>query len=234
MLDIKKGDIIKIKDTDDAEFEVKVGDITENYLQHYIYMSQNLYEKLYGEKAKYNQLIINTNELTEAEEEILGKKILEDKNSISSVEFTSTAKDLFSDVMDNMNFVVWILIVSAGLLDFVVLYNLSNVNISERIRELASLKVLGFYDKEVYNYIAKETTILTIIGMILGLVSGYFLNFFIMQTCELDMFMFDKRVNLTSYIYGIVLTLLFSIIVNIVTYFALKKINMIESLKSVE
>lgn len=234
LLDIKKGDIIKIKDTDDAEFEVKVGDITENYLQHYIYMSQNLYEKLYGEKAKYNQLIINTNELTEAEEEILGKKILEDKNSISSVEFTSTAKDLFSDVMDNMNFVVWILIVSAGLLDFVVLYNLSNVNISERIRELASLKVLGFYDKEVYNYIAKETTILTIIGMILGLVSGYFLNFFIMQTCELDMFMFDKRVNLTSYIYGIVLTLLFSIIVNIVTYFALKKINMIESLKSVE
>lgn len=234
LLDIKQGDIIKIKDTDDVEFEVKVGDITENYLQHYIYMSQNLYEKLYGEKAKYNQLIINTNELTEAEEEILGKKILADKNSISSVEFTSTAKDLFSDVMDNMNFVVWILIISAGLLDFVVLYNLSNVNISERIRELASLKVLGFYNKEVYNYIAKETTILTIIGMILGLASGYFLNFFIMQTCELDMFMFDKRVNLTSYIYGIILTVLFSIIVNIVTYFALKKINMIESLKSVE
>ena len=136
--------------------------------------------------------------------------------------------------MDNMNFVVWILIISAGLLDFVVLYNLSNVNISERIRELASLKVLGFYDKEVYNYIAKETTILTIIGMILGLISGYFLNFFIMQTCELDMFMFDKRVNLTSYIYGIVLTVLFSIIVNIATYFALKKIDMIESLKSIE
>lgn len=234
LLDIKQGNIIKVKDTDDIEFEVKVGKITENYLQHYIYMSKSLYEKIYGEKVKFNQLIINTNHLTEAEEEILGKKILEDKDSISSVEFTSTAKDLFSDVMDNMNFVVWILIISAGLLDFVVLYNLSNVNISERIRELASLKVLGFYDKEVYNYIAKETTILTIIGMILGLVSGYFLNFFIMQTCELDMFMFDKRVNLTSYIYGIVLTVLFSIIVNIATYFALKKIDMIESLKSVE
>ena len=136
--------------------------------------------------------------------------------------------------MENMTFVVWILIISAGLLAFIVLYNLANVNISERIRELATIKVLGFYDNEVYDYIGRETIILTIIGILLGLISGYFLELFIIKTCELDILMFDTRISIWTYIYSASLTIFFTVIVSIVTYFALKKIDMIESLKSVE
>mgnify|MGYP001853414042 FL=1 len=133
-----------------------------------------------------------------------------------------------------MDLVVWILIIAAGLLAFTVLYNLSNVNISERIRELATIKVLGFYDKEVYNYVTRETVILTVIGMLLGAVMGYFLSMFIIKTCELDMLMFDVRMSAVTYVLGITITLVFATIVNIATYFALRKIDMIESLKSVE
>ena len=138
------------------------------------------------------------------------------------------------DTMNSLNYVVVILIVSAGLLAFVVLYNLSNVNISERIRELATIKVLGFYDKEVYKYVSRETTILTAIGILFGLVGGYFLNFYIIGTCEIDMLRFVKIIDPLSYLYSILITVFFTIIVNIVTYFALKKIDMIGSLKSVE
>ena len=133
-----------------------------------------------------------------------------------------------------MDMVVWILIVAAGLLALVVLYNLLNANISERIRELATIKVLGFYDREVYSYIARETIILTVIGILLGLVGGYFLTMYVLKTCELDITMFDPEVSILSYVLGVVITVFFAIIVNVVTYFSLKKIDMIESLKSVE
>ena len=103
-----------------------------------------------------------------------------------------------------------------------------------RIRELATIKVLGFYDKEVYDYVGRETTILTIIGILLGLIAGYFLEMFILKTCELDILMFDTRISIWSYVYSASLTILFTLIVSVVTYFALKKIDMIESLKSVE
>ena len=130
--------------------------------------------------------------------------------------------------------VVWILIIAAGLLALVVLYNLLNANISERIRELATIKVLGFYDREVYSYIGRETIILTILGIVVGLVGGYFLTMYILKTCEIDMLMFDPEIKIMSYVLGVLITIFFAIIVNIVTYFSLKKIDMIESLKSVE
>ncbi len=233
LLNAKPGDIIKIKNTDDIIVEAKIGKIAENYLRHYIYMSPTLYKNLFNEELKYNAIFTINNNLTEQQEDILGKEIL-NTEGISGVTFTSNIKGIFDDVMKNMTMVVWILIISAGMLAFVVLYNLANVNISERIRELATIKVLGFYDKEVYKYVSRETVILTIIGILLGLVGGYFLNMFILQTAELDMLMFDKRVELQSYIYGIVITIAFTLIVNIITYFSLKKIDMIESLKSVE
>ena len=201
-----------------------------------MYISPGYYEKIFGEEVKYNTILLkeqNQIKETEEAENKLGKEILENAN-ISKVTFMSQTKSIFDDVMDNMTFVVWILIISAGLLAFVVLYNLANVNISERIRELATIKVLGFYDKEVYDYVGRETTILTIIGIALGLVAGYFLEMFILKTCELDILMFDTRVSVWTYIYSASLTVLFTVIVSIVTYFALKKIDMIESLKSVE
>ena len=198
---------------------------------HYIYMSPELYNKFYSEEFNANTVFANTKEGTD--EAQLGSKILESKNA-TGVLFTSSTENIFAEVMDNMNFVVWILIISAGLLAFVVLYNLANTNISERIRELATIKVLGFYDREVYEYISKESNILTAIGIVLGLFAGYFLAMFIIKTCELDILMFNKEINIISLVYSAVITILFTIIVNVATYFSLKKINMIESLKSIE
>lgn len=234
LLEIREGDEITIKNMDKVEAQVKVVGITENYLLHYIYMSPKLYQELYQEDVKLNVIFANTGELTEEQENALGKAILADKDNISSVEFNSVATNIFSKVMDNMGLVVWVLIIAAGLLALVVLYNLSNTNISERIRELATIKVLGFYNPEVYEYVGKETLLLTLIGILVGLLGGNFLTTFIIKTCELDAFMFNPQIKIASYIYGIVITLLFAAVVNMITYFALKKIDMIESLKSVE
>ena len=233
LLDIKAGDVITLENSDGDRAEVKVEKITENYLLHYIYMSPELYNSIYDTRIESNMIYAITENMTEEQENELGTKLLQD-NNISGVSFTSASKDMFATVMDNMDMVVWILIIAAGLLALVVLYNLLNANISERIRELATIKVLGFYDREVYSYIARETIILTIIGMLLGLVGGYFLTIYILKTCELDITMFDPEVEVISYVFGILITTFFAIIVNIVTYFSLKKIDMIESLKSVE
>ena len=234
LLDINEGDTIRLRNADDIEVDAKVDKITENYIMHYIYMSPTLYEKLYCEEPEYNTIYANTAELNEDQENNLGKEILDSEENVSTIGFTSDTKDIFNDVMENMNFVVWILIVAAGLLAIVVLYNLSNTNISERIRELATIKVLGFYNKEVYDYVSRETIILTIIGILLGLLGGYVLTSYIIKTCELDILMFNPQVHVLSYIYGIVLTAVFAAIINVTTYFALKNIDMIESLKSVE
>lgn len=234
LLNININDTITIKDLDDVTMQVKVIGITENYLQHYIYMSPELYKNIYKEEMRPNTVLGITQTLSQEQEDILGKEILADKDNISSIVFTSMTKDIFAKVMDKMTVVVWILIIAAGLLAFVVLYNLSNTNISERIRELATIKVLGFYDKEVYDYVGKETIILTVFGILLGLLGGTFLTTFIIKTCELDVFMFNPEIKIASYLYGIAITAVFAMIVSITTYFALKKINMIESLKSVE
>ena len=234
LLDIKQGDTIILELEEDNKVEVKVTAITENYLFHYIYMSPELYKQLYEEEIKSNTILAIIPELTLEREDELGKEILGEEDYISGVTFTSVTTDMFEDVMNNMSLVVFILIVAAGMLAFLVLYSLSNTNISERIRELATIKVLGFYHKEVYNYVGKETIILTIIGILLGLGGGYFLTTYIIKTCELDMLMFNPQIRFMSYIYGILITAIFTIIVSIGTYFALKKIDMIESLKSVE
>lgn len=237
LLKIKVGDNIKIKNADDIQTEVKVVGITRNYIMHYIYITPELYKEKFKEDVKYNTLLAlekgEENVEKELLEDRLGKEILKNED-ISKVGFISESKSIFDEVMENMTFVVWILIIAAGLLAFVVLYNLANINISERIRELATIKVLGFYDKEVYQYVGRETFILTTIGILLGLFGGYFLNLYILKTCELDILMFDPRINILTYVYSAGLTIFFTLIVSIATYFALKKIDMIESLKSVE
>lgn len=236
LLNIKIGDEITIKDTDDIEKDVVVGGITENYIYHYIYMSSDLFNALYGENSyKPNTIIIKEEENTTVEdEEKLGRKILQDTDTVSGIAFLSNSKDVFGDVMDKMELVVYVLIVAAGLLAFAVLYNLSNVNISERIKELATIKVLGFYDNEVFNYVTKETRILTGIGIFFGLFGGYFLTMFIIKTCELDMLMFDKRIGIMGFVYGIIITTVFAEIINIIVNHILKKISMADSLKSID
>ena len=155
-------------------------------------------------------------------------------SKVSSVSNIDSMKETIDDMMGLMKYVVWVLIVSAGLLAFVVLYNLATVNISERIRELATIKVLGFYDDEVYKYVSKETSILTVIGIMLGMIGGIILNIFILKTCEINILRFEQELKPYAFIVSALITIGFTIIINIATYFTLKKINMIESLKSVE
>ena len=233
LLDIEEGDTIKLEGIDDITKEVKVSNITENYIYHYVYMSKDLYDSLYEEEYKPNVLLVKDNDLTKEQEEEISSELL-DGGKVSGVSLNKAIMDSLDETLSSLNYVVVILIISAGLLAFVVLYNLSNVNISERIRELATIKVLGFYDKEVYNYISRETVLLTIMGIALGLVAGYFLNYYIIGTCEINMLRFAKVINPLSYLYAVLITVAFTLIVNLITYFALKKIDMISSLKSVE
>lgn len=226
LLEIEENDVLKFTGTD--KYEKKIAHITENYLFHYIYLPKSEYQE-----DEYNTVLVKTKNMTEKEEKEFASK-LKEIPGVSSITFTSSTRHIFDDTMDNFAYVSLILIVSAGALAFVVLYNLSSVNISERRRELATIKVLGFYDKEVYQYINRENTILTLIGILLGLGIGNILTMYIIKTCEIDMLMFDPTIALASYIYAILITAAFAILVNVILYFSLKKIDMIESLKSVE
>ncbi len=234
LLDVKKGDEIKLLDSDNNEYTVKIGEIAEHYISHYIYITNNLYKKLYNKEVQPNIIYAKYQKnLDENKEETLSKELLLN-SKINSITLTSYLMKTMDDTLNAMNFVVYVLIVSAGLLAFIVLYNLANVNISERIRELATIKVLGFYDKEVYDYVTREIVLLTVIGILFGLVFGYFLNMFILSTCEINILRFKRIVTPLSMLISSVITIAFTIIVNYMTYFSLKKIDMIESLKSVE
>ncbi len=233
LLNIKVGDKVTLIDNDENRFEVKVGAIVENYVYHYVFMTKNMYEKVYGEEYESNVIYVKTAELESNQSDILNEELLKNAK-ISSLTSTENLKNSMSETLKALNQVVYVLIVSAGLLAFVVLYNLSNVNISERKREIATLKVLGFYDKEVYNYITKEIIVLTLIGIILGLFGGYYLSIFILKTCEIDSLIFKIVSTPASYILSALITTVFTIIVNFMTYFVLRKVDMIESLKSVE
>ena len=225
LLDLEEGDTLKFTGTD--TYTEKVSNITENYLFHYIYLPKEKY------KGTYNTVLLKTKNMTEKQEKKFANE-LKEIPGVSNITFTSSTRHVFDDTMDSFAYVSLILIISAGALAFVVLYNLSSINISERRRELATIKVLGFYDKEVYQYINRENTILTVIGILLGLGVGNILTMYIIKTCELDMLMFDPTIAPLSYLYAILITAAFAILVNIILYFSLKKIDMIESLKSVE
>ena len=234
LISAKVGDKIIIQDSEENEYEVKVGGITEHYIQHYAYMTNALYNKIFDEEVSPNVLLTTYSiKLSEEEENKLSETLLTNPK-IASVTLSSYLITIMDDTLSAMNIVVYILILSAGLLAFIVLYNLANVNISERIRELATIKVLGFYDKEVYDYVTREIVLLTIIGIIIGLVFGYSLNAFILGTCEIGILRFKRIITFQSYIVSALITIVFTYIVNLITYFSLKKVDMIESLKSVE
>lgn len=231
LLNIRIGDSITIRNEDNVEKELIVGGITEQYVLNYMYMTEDLYQEIYKEIPKTNVFLLKTNNINYAQEQKLKENFLKDPR-VSSV---STLKnDQINKAIAFLNYIVIILIVSSGLLTFVILYNLSNVNISERIRELATLKVLGFYDKEVNEYVNREMAILTVIGILLGLVCGYFLTSFVLQVAQQEMIMYPELIKPISYIYAAAMIAGFTIIVNIFSHFSLKKVNMVESLKSIE
>ena len=235
LLDVEKGEsiFIKLNESDNAPKEVKVIGITENYIMNYIYMTQACYETIYGEAPDLNSIYLSmANAANEAEfkERILALE----EFGVNSITMNSEERADLDEIVAMLYFIIIIMVIAAGLLAFVVLYNLNNINISERRRELATLKLLGFYDKETASYVYRENIILTLLGTILGVGLGIILHRFVMTTVETDVYMFGRELNGLSIVIGAVLTIVFAIIVNIVMYFKLKKIDMVESLKSVE
>jgi len=231
-LNVDVGDEITLKSGED-EATVQVTGITENYTFNYAYLSPEYYKEIFSKEIEFNQAIGKIEDTSKEFEDALSKELIK-KEGISSVSFNTSIKETFEDTIKSLGYVVLVMITSAGALAFVVLYNLTNVNISERIREIATIKVLGFYDNEVSAYVYRENTILTLIGTLAGLVIGIFLHRFIMTTVEMENIMFGLKLNPLSYIYSIILTLVFSVFVNFAMYYKLRNIEMVESLKSVD
>lgn len=233
MLGVSVGDTIKVGEENKEGREVTISIIIENYVEHYIFMAPSLYESVWQETPDYNQILMKYEDTSDRYEENLGQMMIE-QDGVVGVTFVSDLEAEIDDMLQALNIVIVVLIVSAGLLAFVVLYNLNNINITERKRELATLKVLGFYDMEVAEYVYRENVILTIFGILAGAGIGLALHQYIIHTVEVDMMMFGRIVFPRSYLFSGLLTLVFSLFVNYMMYYRLKKIDMIESLKSVE
>ncbi len=233
-LGVSEGDTITVEAEDGSSSkEVPVMGVVENYIMNYVYMSPEYYEKLYGEPAEYEVMYAEFTPEGKEQEKDLGAEILQ-QPGVYNVSYTSDTKREINDMLQALVLVIIVLIVTAALLAFVVLYNLNNVNITERRRELATLKVLGFYDTEVAAYVYHENIILTLIGIVVGVGLGTILHQYIIHTIRVDMVMFGQHVSLISFLISAVLTAVFSAFVNFVMYFKLKEIDMVESLKSVE
>jgi putative ABC transport system permease protein len=230
---VKIGDTIYIKNGDTARLNVKVTGICENYLQHYLYMSPILYEKLYGIKPAFSQIDIKLKSTSSLSQQNVSKNVAPLKG-VASVNLISDNIKKFNDTIRTIYSVIVVLIASAGLLSFIVLYTLTNINISERMREIATIKVLGFYDKEVSSYVFRESLILTFIGAVFGLIIGLPLASYVIGTTEIDSLMFGRQIYPLSFIVSVILTVVFSWIVNLVMLRKLKKINMVEALKTIE
>ena len=231
-LDVSRGDPIYIG-VDGEEKEVSVTDICENYMEHYVYMTAELYEELYGEEPGYNSILFDLKNASDKEISDAGETLLK-YDGVMNVTYTNNIEDQLNTMLESLNLVIVVLIISAGLLAFVVLYNLNNINITERRRELATLKVLGFYDAEVSSYVYRENIMLTLFSIVIGIGLGAVLHRFVLTTVEVDAVMFGRVVNWRSYLYSALFTVGFSLFVNWVMYYKLKKIDMVESLKSVE
>ena len=232
-LDIKVGDTIELINSEDKKSNVEVIGITENYISHYAYISYDNYKNLFNDKLNFNRILGTLNNPNVDMEAELSKELSKIEH-INGSSFNTAAKETYQYTIKNLNYVVMIMILSAGALAFVVLYNLTNVNISERIREIATIKVLGFYDKEVSQYIYRENIILSVIGTFVGLGLGKILHQFIMITVELQSMMFGRVISTSSYIIAAILTIVLSCFVNIAMYHKLKNVKMVESLKSVD
>jgi len=231
------GDTISISLDGGGTAEIPIAAICENYLYHYVYLTPALYEELFGEEPEYNSIFFctvdaDTTEGAEALEEI-GTRLLSCDASLN-ITYVSSLQETIENMLSALDLVIIVLIVSAGLLAFVVQYNLNNININERRRELATLKVLGFFDGEVSGYILRENAITTVVGAGAGCLIGRALHAFIITTVEVDSCMFGRAIYLKSYLFSIVFTVAFSVIVNFSMHFRLKKIDMVESLKSIE
>ncbi|MEA5050210.1 MAG: FtsX-like permease family protein [Oscillospiraceae bacterium] len=233
LLGVQPGDSVSFEIADGKTVDVVVGGITENYIYNYLYMSPQLYEKLAGEAPEYNMLMGKGLAQDETQRKALSDRML-DLPEFSTVTFTSEISAKFDDMIETLNYVVAVLIFCSAALAFVVLYNLTNINVTERTRELATLKVLGFHNRETAAYIYRETGILTLMGAVLGLGLGVIMHAFVIKTVEVDLVMFGRNIRPMSFLFSFALTLVFSVVVDIAMYGKLRRIDMVESLKSVD
>ncbi len=232
LLDVSVGDTITLEG--DKRVEAVITDVTENYVYHYVYLTRDLYTQLFGEEYQNNVMLLDYQDGTGVDVSNQVSQTLMQMEGVASYSYISTIRDSFEDSMDAINYAVVIIIVAAAALAFVVLYNLTNINITERMRELATLKVLGFYDRETTAYVLRENLFLTIFGVVLGLVLGRFLHSWMVLTVEVDLVMFGRTAPPYAYVLAAAMTALFSLIVNVVAHFKLKNVDMVESLKTVE
>ena len=231
LLNVKVGDEIELKDNNDNKAQAKVSEIVEHYINHYIYIDSNYYNSIFNRTPKENSIfikLVNEDTADQVSNDLINIE------GIAGIVSNNSIKTSFSDTIKSLDLVVIVMILCAGALSFIVLYNLTNVNISERIREIATIKVLGFYDKEVSAYIFRENILLTVIGTLAGLLLGVAFHRFIMVTVEMEYVMFGRQIDIVSFIMATGLTIIFSLLVNWVMYYKLKKVEMVESLKSVD
>ena len=228
LLDVGPGDTMILDG--DSRVEVQVADITEHYIQHYVYLSESAYEEVFGQEPEQNALLIRYagDDASELDQELVAL------DGISSLARTEDTRRTFGTSLESVDYAVALIIVCAAALAFVVLYNLTNINITERLRELATLKVLGFYDGELSAYIYRENVILTVLGTLLGMVLGKLLHQWLILTVEIDLLMFGRTISPTSYLWAALLTAVFSLTVNLFAHRKLKKLDMVKSLKTVE
>lgn len=216
------------------EYQVKVTGIVDNYAFHYVYMTPAYYQSITGGTLEYNYLFCQIPNNFTPEQKVALEKNINNIQGVNGSVYTTVVIDNFSNVVNTLNMVIVLFIVAAMALAFVVLYMLNNINVNERIRELATLKVLGFYDGEVSSYIYRENVILTFIGILVGLVLGIPLNIAVVGVVDIDTLTFKTDLGVLSFVIAATVTILFAIMVNVIMHFKLKKISMVESLKSVE
>lgn len=232
-LSIKAGDEINMR-TGGEDHLMRVIGVADNYVYHYVYITAAYYETMFGKAMQYNGFMGNLKDgLTDETMDAMSTQLLSDSRMYT----VRTIGSIYASVWDSLsilNYVVLVLILGSGMLTFVVMLNLTNINIGERMRELATLRVLGFYDKEMYAYIFRENNALSVIGAFVGLVFGKIMHLFVIRTCEVDMVMFVRSAKPLSYVYAFALTIVFSLIVNLLMRPKVRAIDMVESLKSAE
>jgi putative ABC transport system permease protein len=210
-----------------------VAGIIENYVYGYLYLPNEVYERAFGEPCEYTTLLCKANDPDQQTRDAISTALLSSPNALSA-QFSTTVIETFSDMLQSIDYIVVVLIISAGALAFVVLYNLTNINITERQKELATIKVLGFFAPEVNAYVYRETLILSLIGTAAGLFGGIFLHAFVVRTAEVDAVMFGRTIKTMSFVWSAVMTMIFTALVSLAMSVKLRRIDMVESLKAPE
>lgn len=228
---IRAGDEVTLRDGDRKSLTVKVTALCENFVDNFIYINRETYEEQTGAVPEYKNAFVVVREEKDIHETAAA---LSDRKNVLAVSVIEDMRERIGTMMESMDYIVILIIVCAGSLAFIVLYNLTNINITERIREIATIKVLGFYARETADYVFRENLVLTALGAVLGLGLGKWLHWFVMYNINIDMVSFKTVIMPDSYLWSIVYTFVFAMLVNGLMYFKLEKINMAESLKSIE